>query len=224
MMLRETPRRAGVGTKRRLGIQQALEWAFGKEHARLDLDVVDPENTRSAAVSSEYVIWQRFLLGATVDQGGPAWGGSLPHHDAEVIAAFVANLRDAEGGRSMGVRIAELARAGITPDWMPGAKVRCVPQDWRQTKHGPFARTEVIDTITHKHRGRTIKRDVTWCPVTYTPTAQQINRARREYLAWWGALLSLAADLGGCGMLSRIEVTDAMPPMTPWRKEGKGGA
>lgn len=202
--------------KRRLGIQQALEWAFGRECARLDLDVMDPEVGARPATGSEYVIWQRHMLGATVDQGGPAWGGSLPHHDAEVIAAFVANLTVAQGGRAMGARIAELAKAGITPDWMPEATPKCVPRGWRNTKHGYFADTEVVEKIELLQRGRMVKLDVVWCPVTYTPTAQQIGSARRAYLDWWGALLALGADLRGCTMLGEVEITNAMPPMTPW--------
>ena len=38
---------------RRMGIQQALEWAFGKECASLDLGTVDPENPDRPAVGSE---------------------------------------------------------------------------------------------------------------------------------------------------------------------------
>lgn len=205
-------------TKRRLGVQQALEWAFGKEHARLDLETVDPENVVRPAVGSEWLIWQRHVLGATIRSSGRGWGGSAPHHDAEVIAAFVANLDEAHGGRAMAVRLAELARAGITPDWMPGAKVRCVPVAWRMTKHGRFAGTEVVETVASLRRRQRVRRDVIWCPVTYTPTAQQIGAARRGYLDWWSALMFLAADLRGCGMLSQVEVTDAMPPMEPWRK------
>lgn len=218
MTLRLPAVRSEPPTRRAMGIQQALEWAFGKECARLDLDTVDPENPDRPAVGTEHIIWQRHQLGATIQSSGGAWGGSAPHHDAEVIAAFVAHLDEGHGGRAMAVRVAELARAGITPDWMPDARVRCVPLGWRTTRHGRFAKTEVIEVVRFKHRGRTIQREVTCCPVTYAPTAAQINAARRDYLGWWGALLSLGADLRGCGMLSRVEVTNVMPPMTPWRK------
>lgn len=218
MMMQQIPTRPRQAARLVMGVQQALEWAFGRECASLDLDTVDPENVARPAVGSEYVIWQRHVLGATIQSSGRGWGGSAPHHDAEVIAAFVANLDQGHGGRSMAARIAALARAGITPDWMPEARTRCVPVAWRMTKHGRFAKTEVLDKVETLHRGRKVVREVAWCPVTYTPTASQIGAARREYLAWWGALLSLGADLRGCGMLNRVEVTSAMPPMTPWRK------
>lgn len=219
MMQLRHPATLTSGPKRRMGVQQALEWAFGKECARLDLETVDPENAYRPAVGSEWLIYQRHLLGATIQSSGRGWGGSAPHHDAEVIAAFVANLPEAYGGRGMAVRIAELARAGVTPDWMPDARVRCMPVEWSfENQHGRYGKTEVIETIVTKHRGRKVRRDVTWVPVTYTPTAQQIHAARRGYLDWFGALLVIGNDLRGCGMLSRVEVTDEMPPMTPWKR------
>lgn len=36
----------------------------------------------------------------------------------------------------MAIRVAELARAGLTLDWMPGAVSRCVPTLVRQNLHG----------------------------------------------------------------------------------------
>ena len=209
-----------------LGIQQALEWAFGREKAQLDLGTLDPENPDRRVVGTEWVIYQRHLLGATVDSSGPRWGGSMPHHDAEVIAAFVAALPEAFGGRAMAARIAELAAAGITPDWMPGANTRCVPAQWKDSRYGRFARTEIVPPATpcrwrsigYGKNGRKVRREPTWCPVTYTPTAQQIGRARRAYLDWWGALLHIGTELRSCDMLGRIEVTSAMPRMTPWRQ------
>lgn len=215
--------------RRVMGIQQALEWAFGREKARLDLDVVDPESARGGAVSVEWIIAQRAILGCTVDcsSGGGGWGGSAPAHDAEVIAAFVANLDIGKGGRRMAIRIAELAAAGITPDWMPDARPRYVPAEWRMTKHGMFAKAADADDLgvegwpsiqRRNRKGVVVKHPVRYCPVRVTPTARQIGAARREYLNWWGALLFLAADLRNCGMLDQVEITNAMPPMTPWRR------
>lgn len=213
--------------KRRMGIQQALEWAFGREKAQLDLGTVDPENPERQAVGTEWIIYQRHLLGATVDSSGPRWGGSMPHHDAEVIAAFVAALPEAHGGRAMAARIAELASAGITPDWMPGAIQRIVPVDWKDSRYGRFASTEVVPkdvpgrwlSVGYGKNGRRVRREPTWCPVTYSPTAQQIGRARRAYLDWWGALLHLGFEARSCGMLGSVEITTAMPRMTPWRQD-----
>ena len=42
------------------------------------------------------------------------------HADAEVVAATVAGMPDSLGGKRMAIYVAELARAGMTPDWMPG--------------------------------------------------------------------------------------------------------
>lgn len=211
----------------RMPVQAALEWAFGRECARLDLDVLDPENNRGGAVSNEWVIWQRHMLGATVDGGGGNWGGSAPHHDAEVIAALVANLPVSFGGRGMAVRVAECARLGITPDWMPDAAPQCVPVAWSgQNQYGPAAASEVVPTDVRSRwsslhvgkRGRPVRQDPTWCPVTWQPTAQQIARARRGYLDWIGALFEIHSQIRACSMLSVVGVTDEFPPMCPWRK------
>jgi hypothetical protein len=51
------------------------------------------------------------------------WSHAVPaptHEEAEVIAATVATMPDSLGGKRMTIRVAELARAGLTPDWMPG--------------------------------------------------------------------------------------------------------
>lgn len=213
---------AGVPAKRSrraMGIQQALEWAFGREFASLDLDVIDPENDRGPAVSLEWVIAQRAALGCSIDGStGGGWGGSAPHRDAEVIAAFVANLSKDQGGRWMATRIAALARAGITPDWMPDATPRLVARGWRNTKHGPFAETEIVERVETAIRGRVVKVDWVACPLVVRPTAAQIHAARGFYLDWWSALLHLSGELRRGGMLDDIELTDAMPPMTPWRR------
>ncbi len=213
---------AGTPVLLELSIQQALEWAFGRERARLDLDVdADPE-TRGQPSSMSAIFAAYMLLGTRIDSSGGAWGRSLPHHDAEVIAAFVANLPGGHGGRGMAIQIAECAAAGITPDWMPGARQRCVPREWRQTRYGVFARTEVVETIEVGHRGRRSRREILACPVTYTPTVAQIAAARRNYLTWIGALYQLQYELASSRMLTRIELNDHFPPMTPWRGRDVG--
>lgn len=215
-------RLSGQRQRRAMGVQQALEWAFGRECASLDLDVIDPENDRGPAVSLEWVIAQRAALGCSIDGStGGGWGGSAPHRDAEVIAAFVANLSTEQGGKWMATQIAALARAGITPDWMPDATPRLVARGWRNTKHGAFAETEVVAQVDTLIRGRVVRVDWVACPLVVQPTAAQINAARGFYLDWWSALLHLSGELRQCRMLDDIEVTDRMPPMTPWRR-GQG--
>jgi hypothetical protein len=44
----------------------------------------------------------------------------------------------------MAISVAELARAGITPDWMPEVVPRCVPVETRQNQHGERAVTVVV--------------------------------------------------------------------------------
>jgi hypothetical protein len=88
---------------------------------------------------------QRAALGCQID-GGRYKRGSYTHEDAEVIAATVAGLPDSLGGIRMAISVAELARAGITPDWMPGAVPRCVPVDMKWNRHGERAVSVVVGT------------------------------------------------------------------------------
>ena len=151
--------------------------------------------------------------------GLPPGAEPARHSDAEIVAAVVARLPVGQGGRAMAVRIAELARARVAPDWMPGAQPRVVPVGWRNHKHGAHAVTEVCGEDRHVHRGRVVRRERRWCPVVIRPTASQIAAARRGYLDWWGALLHLQAELRAIG-LERHLITRAMPPMVPWREGG----
>ena len=116
-----------TSTRRALGVQQVLEWAFRTEKARLELpEPPDPERDEGLGFGLEYVLMQRAALGCRID-GGRYKPDSSAHEDAEVIAACVAGLPTSLGGTRMAIRIAELTRAGMTPDWMPGAVPRCVP-------------------------------------------------------------------------------------------------
>lgn len=54
----------------------------------------------------------------------------------------------------MAIRVAEMARAGLTPDWMPGAVSRCVPVETRRNQHGERAKTEVVGAERVLYRGR----------------------------------------------------------------------
>ena len=199
--------------KREMSIEQALNWAFGAECASMDFaEEASPDSYRQA-VSSAWLVAQRGMLGCAIDGGGR----SLPAHDAEMIASAVAALPAEHGGRGMAVQIASLARAGLRPDCMAGARPRCVPREWRMSKHGRFARIEVVGEVTHVHRGRKITRAVEACPVTYSPSAAQIAAARREYLLWWGALLHIGHELRTLDILETIRLTRDMPPMMPWK-------
>jgi hypothetical protein len=72
--------------------------------------------------------------------------GSYTHEDAEVIAATVAGTPDSLGGKRIAIRVFELARAGMAPDWMPGAVPRCLPLEVKRNQHGERATTIVVST------------------------------------------------------------------------------
>lgn len=195
---------------REMSVQAALEWAFGTECAALDFD-----NAASWVVGQDCVwrLMQRKALGCKVDGGGR----SASHHDAEVIASFVAALPEGQGGRGMAVRIAECARAGVVPDAMVGVEpaLRCRPVGLAHpNQHGRGARVEVVPALSPAGWGR----DVPMCPIVFgfVPTVAQVGAARRDWLRWWGALLHIGAELRGTGVLEMIRLTQAMPPLEPW--------
>ncbi|RBO54049.1 hypothetical protein DSD19_06190 [Rhodovulum sp. BSW8] len=196
-------------------VRAALEWAFGTECARFDHDEIGAVGgTGWRSYGMEYVAIQQEQLGARVDTSP---GRSWPHDDAELIATVVRNTLPWYAA----TQVADLARAGRTPDWMPDARPRCVPVKWRETSHGPRAAQADGDTWRYRagrgrHGAAVVEMRGACCPVTYYPTAGQIAAARRAYLDWWGWLLDLQAALRGAGLVS-IEVTRAMPPMEPWK-------
>lgn len=201
-----------------VSVQALLEWAFGREHVRIRTDPHERlEGVTALGVDMIWIMMQRKELGGVRIDKSP--GRSLPHEDAEIVAAIVENLPSNVGGLGMAIRVAELARAGVTPDWMPEARQRVVPKEWRQCKHGTFARTEVVGTVKYRHRGRMVIRDVVACPVTYLPSAAKIASARRGYLDWWDALLEIRSNLA-CVALRDHVLSDVMPPMEPWKRTG----
>jgi len=131
--------------KRALGVQALLEWAFRVEQAQLELPPPKDAVEADYGFGLEYILLQRAALGCKVD-GGQHKMGSYTHAEAEVIAASVAGLPDSLGGIRMAISVAELARAGITPDWMPGAVPRCVPVDIKRIRHGDRAVSVVVGT------------------------------------------------------------------------------
>jgi len=204
--------------KRTMTAQQALEWAFGKEQAQLELpERPDPDLGQRQGFGLEYVLMQRAALGCKVD-GGQHKIGSYTHEDAEVIAATVAGMPDSLGGIRMALRIAELARAGLTPDWMPGAVPQCVPVDIKRNRHGDRAVSVVVGTEQVLVKGHWRIVEVRACLVTWRPHPEQIASARRGYEQWWQALDWVRDGLVAGGMLREVEVTSAMPKRCPWVK------
>lgn len=206
---------AGGKPKRALGVQAALEWAFRVEKAELELPPRQDAEEESRGLGLEYVLMQRAVLGCKVD-GGQYKMGSYTHPDAEVIAAKVAGLPDSLAGIRMALRVTELARAGMTPDWMPGAVPRCVPRETRENQHGVRAVTQVIGTERVLFRGKWRSVDVLHCPVFWRPHPEQIASARRGYDDWWAALDWVRDGLVAGRMLREVEVTGVMPKVKPW--------
>ena len=206
--------------KRALGVQAILEWAFRVEKAQLELPPPKNAGEESSGFGMEYVLIQRAQLGCQID-GGQYKMGSYTHVDAEVVAASLAGMPDALGGIRMAIRVAELARAGMTPDWMPGAVPRCVPLNTRRNQHGERAVTEVVGVERVQYRGRWRSVEVLACPVVWTPHPQQIEGARQAYEDWWQALGWVREGLAEGGMLRDFEVTGVRPKERPWGKQRK---
>jgi thiazole synthase ThiGH ThiG subunit len=116
----------------------------------------------------------------------------------------------------MAISVAEMARTGITPNWMPGAVPRCVPVDIKRNRHGDHAVSIVVGTekVMVSSKWRTI--EVRACPVNWRPHPEQIASARRGYEDWWQALDWVRDGLVACGMLREMEVTAVMPKVRPW--------
>ena len=210
---------AGRGRKKRvMSVQQALEWAFRVEHAQLELPAPpDPERGQGFGFGLEYILMQRAALGCKID-GGQYKMGSYTHEDAEVIAATVAGMPDSLGGKRMAIRVAELARAGLTPDWMPGAVPRCVPVEVKRNQHGERATTIVVGLERVLTRGKWRTVEVLACPVTFSPHPVQIETARRAYGDWWQALDWVREGLWAAGLLREVLLTAVMPNVRPWNR------
>jgi hypothetical protein len=208
-------RAGGAKAKRALGAQAILEWAFRIEKAQLELPQRRDVDEEGYGFGMEYVLMQRARLGCKVD-GGQHKMGSYTHADAEVIAATVAGMPSSLGGIRMAISVAEMARAEITPNWMPGAVPRCVPVDIKRNRHGDRAVSVVVGTERILIRGKLRTVEVRACPVTFSPAPQQIDAARRGYEDWWQALDWVRDGLMAGRMLREMEVTAVMPKVRPW--------
>ena len=208
-------RAGGAKVKRALGVQAALEWAFRVEQAQLELPPPKDVIEEGYGFGLEYVLMQQGALGCKVD-GGQYKMGSYTHADAEVIAATVAGMPHSLGGIRMAISVAEMARTGITPNWMPGAVPRCVPVDIKRNRHGDRAVSIVVGTEKVMVSGKWRTIEVRACPVNWRPHPEQIASARRGYEDWWQALDWVRDGLVAGGMLREMEVTDTMPKVRPW--------
>ncbi len=217
-----------VRPKRYLPVQAMLEWAFRNECAEIELPDLRDYEDRGAGFGTEYIMIQRAKLGVTIDGGGP--GARESHEDAEAVAAIVSNLPDALGGRQSAIVVAELARSGITPDWMPGAVPKIEPQHWHSRKGIWQAKPEMLrvyfEIQKRPHpRNRSVmveyrkRHEIWWTPCTWTLEPRTIEAARQEYQTWWKILDYIRDALQMIGTLREHAITDAMPPRRPWANQ-----
>ena len=224
--LQPTQVRPMKSQRRPVSIEQLLHWAFARECASIDFDEIGTE-TGARNYGMEYVMIERARIGCRVDGGGR----SEPHPDADIVASAVSALPEAYGGRPMAVRIAELARAGRTPDWAYNPPPQIIPCATSTNQHG--TRAAIADAAALGEQGWRAQPRLTpkgvrvWDAVHYCPVrilhdpatvSARAARQRRDYLQWWGALLELRQTFKIYGGLSAFDVTDQMPPRKPWEK------
>ncbi|MDD9738440.1 hypothetical protein PVW47_01460 [Marinovum sp. SP66] len=202
-----------VGRKR-IAVWDLIQWAFRAECARIETGA-GPRTLSGTG----YVMAQ--LEVGRVDGGGH----SLPHHDADLVADALAHLPEARGGLRMALWIAELARVGRVPDWMPDARPAVRPAVTHTNQHGIRAGT--VDAAQfgvdgwpaqrrRNRKGVIVEDAVTCCPVVIRPAAWEIASARRDYLRWWDALWEVRETFSIYNNLTAHEVTDVMPERAPW--------
>ena len=208
-------RAGGAKVKRALGVQAILEWAFRVEKAQLELPVLRDVDGEGFGFGMEYVLIQRARLGCKIDSGGHK-SQSHSHEDAEVVAATLAGMPDSLGGKRMAIYVAELARAGMTPDWLPGVVPRCVPVETKSNQHGERSTTVVVGIERVLHRGCWRSVEVLACPVTWRPHPEQIASAWRGYDDWWQALDWVRDGLLAGGMLREVDLDKSIPKVRPW--------
>ncbi|WP_300009719.1 hypothetical protein [uncultured Roseobacter sp.] len=201
--------------RKEVPILQLVEWAFRTELASIEFDeLAQSSGGHRPSFGTEYLLLQRHNLGCKVDGGGR----SEPHPDADLVASALGALPVGHGGRKVALWVAELARAGMRPDWREAAKPQCVPLDLKRTKHGMFAKTESLGSLVYVSRGRSRTIDVRWCPVVHRNSVVDLARRRRAYLQWWSALKELRDTFRIHANLSAYVVSDRLPDRTPWKK------
>lgn len=210
--------------KRSISIQQLLEWAFQKEFATIDFDRDSGFDIRSfPKVSPEYHMIEQARLGCRVDGGGR----SEPHPDADLVADALAVLPEGCGGQTTAILVAELARAGRVPDWMPDAQPRFYPVETHTNRYGTrakeveaksFDKNAWLDHPRRNRKGVVVYDKSKCCPCNVRPSSAEIAHRRRVYLMWWAALLDLRSTFQCRGALTCFAVTMEMPIQIPWQK------
>lgn len=222
-MAKVEARRNGIAShKRHLGVWDLLCWAFQREHARVDFS---EQATGQADGPQRWDTIAKMIeinrLGCRVDGGGR----SEPHHDADIVAGTLAVLPESLGGQRSALWVAELARAGLVPEY--DAEMRVVPVRFNENQHG--RRPAVIPsyelgvegwpkTYRTNRKGRQVLELIQCTPVEVRPSARDIARMRRSYSHWMLILLELKTHLQISHLTSHV-VTDQLPPRQPWLKK-----
>lgn len=208
-----------------IDIRKLLEWAFQTEKARLEFAEDGFRAHGFGFTSSTAGIIEHERLGCRIDGGGI----SNCHPDADQVAAFVSGLSVGHGGRQMAVWVADLARTGRVPDWMPDSQPRFFPADVHTNRYGRRAKTEDAASLgdsgwkpqPRRNRKQVIVHEkVLYCPVVCRPMPSEIARARRAYSAWCLALADIHAAVRAYGRLVRFELLPDLPDPRPWRRLG----
>ncbi len=224
----EAPGGSHLTAPRPISIEQLLHWTFATQRAELDppRERGREEHHARPGVGSEWVIWQRFLLGATVDVSRRCVPDRT-HEDAESVAAVVQGLFPFPVARE----IAGLAQAGRRPDvlfpvqlpngqWIETDIPRAIPKRMIHNRHGAQAeRTKIGEVEVAEERWggrRTVRKPVEVCWFDWRPDPAQVAGARRRYCEWWAALHEIRERLIAASVLRDHALTGEMPPAQPW--------
>lgn len=142
-------------------------------------------------------IEDRAMLGADVDVRGHVVGGMAIDDDAEHVHGLVASLG------LVAATLMRHARAGSRPGWAADvAPLRIVPL---------YEERRWPDPAVPRHPGWL------YCPFVVDDNHGEIAFQRAEYTAWVSGLILVAYGLRQeTGRLRRWQVTDVLPPVTPW--------
>lgn len=206
--------------RKRIGIEKLLEWAFGAEKAQLDPPGTFADS-QPFGVSTLYILQQRKLMGCRID-GGRGFIAPAVAEDAETVAAVVAGALDWR----MATLVAEYGRTGQRPIWLPDSEPKPEPRlGWFENQFtrrgkdeyaGPGVWVGGWGRISQLSRGRKTVHESRIVPLTYSPSRQQIERTRADYMAWWSAIHAVREMLLAAPVLRDHELTGELPPSQPW--------
>ena len=178
-----------------IDIEALLHWTYQKQVADKVSAKIVHGIFPQGYVSNSVRLANFARLGVRVDNPVQLFAASAEiHPDAEAVHERIVKMPALE----VGLLITH-AKAGDRPDWMPGAKPRCVA----------VLRSNGRPKMEYDPKG---KRPI-FCPVIYDPDPSVIAFQRRMYSVWRCALRSLASSLDD---LSSYQVEGPAAPVAPW--------